>query len=420
MLLPVSLGDGERAALSLAGRVRERLQRPLALPQHAFFVDASIGLALHPESGGQPEELLRAAQAAMHEAKRVPGLSVQLARPGFERGSGLSLAAEQALRAGLHNEEFVLVFQPKVAAADGRLTGFEALARWQRPAGAPAVGPAEFIPAAERTGLIGALGALIMDKACAQVAEWMAADEPLVPVAVNVSPLQLLDPAFPGLVARCMALHRVPPHALAIEITETAAAMHLESARERLAEFNVMSLQVALDDFGAGVSSLNILRSLPLHVVKIDRLLIEPLPAPDAVAVVRAVCQLAGALRLAVVAGASRRPSRPRPRGPRAATRCRATTSAGRCRPARRAPGCSAPMRARRPAQAQKAARKPRRKPARTPAPRRPPRLSKAPPPPPRRRAPPWRPRPTSRRSRPRRRSPARAAPAAPRPRACR
>ncbi|MEK8034119.1 bifunctional diguanylate cyclase/phosphodiesterase [Ideonella sp. DXS29W] len=294
-------GGAESASMAVAGQVRERLQRPLELPDHRFFVDMSIGLALHPESGRAPEALLRAAQAAMHEAKRVPGLSVRLADAGYVRGSGASLQAEQALRAGLHNEEFLLVFQPKVAADDGRLTGFEALVRWQRP-GVGIVSPADFIPAAERTGLIGALGALILDKACAQIAAWLAADEPVVPVAVNVSPLQLLDPDFAGLVARSMALHRVPPQFLTIEITETAAATHLDQARERIGEFRALGLHVALDDFGAGVSSLNILRSLPLQTVKIDRLLIDPMPAADAQAVVRAVCQLARALQLKVVA----------------------------------------------------------------------------------------------------------------------
>lgn len=302
LLLPVAAGqNSEMASVELAGQVRERLQSPLELPGHQFYVDVSIGLALHPESGQQPEALLRAAQAAMHEAKREPGLSVRLADALFERGSGASLQAEQALRAGLRNEEFLLVYQPKVAAEDGSLTGFEALVRWQRP-GAGMISPADFIPAAERTGLIGALGALILDKACAQIAAWLAAGEAVVPVAVNVSPLQLLDPGFTGLVARSMALHHVPPHCLTIEITETAAAMHLDQARQRITEFGALGLETALDDFGAGVSSLNILRSLPLQTVKIDRLLIDPMPAADAKAVVRAVCQLARALKLKVVA----------------------------------------------------------------------------------------------------------------------
>ena len=302
LLLPMPPGEGsEMASLALAGRVRDRLHQPLELPGHSFYVDMSIGLATHPETAGEPEALLRAAQAAMHKAKRMPGLSVRRAEAGFERGSGASLQAEQALRAGLRNEEFLLVYQPKVDARHGRPTGFEALVRWQRP-GVGMVSPVEFIPAAERTGLIGALGALILDKACAQIAAWLAAGEPVLPVAVNVSPLQLLDPDFSGVVSRCMALHRVPPQFLTIEITETAAATHLDEARQRIAELGELGLKVALDDFGAGVSSLNILRSLPLQVVKIDRLLIDPLPATDALAVVRAVCQLARALNLRVVA----------------------------------------------------------------------------------------------------------------------
>ncbi|HEV8689117.1 MAG TPA: bifunctional diguanylate cyclase/phosphodiesterase [Ideonella sp.] len=302
LLLPLQVGEGaEMASLALAGRVRDRLHQPLELPDHSFYVDMSIGLATHPETAGEPEALLRAAQAAMHRAKRMPGLSVCRADAGFERGSGASLQAEQALRAGLRNEEFLLVYQPKVDARHGRPTGFEALVRWQRP-GVGVVSPADFIPAAERTGLIGALGTLILDKACAQIAAWLAAGETVLPVAVNVSPLQLLDPDFAGVVARCMALHRVPPQYLTIEITETAAATHLDEARQRIAELGDLGLKVALDDFGAGVSSLNILRSLPLQVVKIDRLLIDPLPATDALAVVRAVCQLARALNLGVVA----------------------------------------------------------------------------------------------------------------------
>lgn len=303
LLLPLNDGAALAAgqARVLAERVRARLREPLVLPAHRFYVDVSIGIALHPEMAAQPEALLRAAQAAVHAAKRIPGVAVCMADPVFERGSGASLMAEQGLRAGLRNEEFVLAFQPKRGAHDGRLTGFEALVRWQRP-GAGLVSPADFIPAAERTGLIGPLGALILDKACAQVAAWQRAGVALVPVAVNVSPLQLLDEGFAALVAHTMAAHGVTPAGLSIEITESAAVAHLDDARQRILELRALGLAVSLDDFGAGISSLNILRSLPLQAVKLDRLLIDPLPAPDAVAVVRAVCQLAGALGMTVVA----------------------------------------------------------------------------------------------------------------------
>jgi EAL domain-containing protein (putative c-di-GMP-specific phosphodiesterase class I) len=275
--------------------------QPLMTARHQFFLDVSMGIALHPATARGPEALLRAANAAMHEAKRTPGTSLQLAEERFARGSGATLESEQALRAGIKSDEFTLVYQPKVDAASGALVGFEALVRWDRP-GAGRIGPAEFIPAAERTGLIGPLGNLILTLACQQIAEWRESFRRVVPVAVNVSPLQLLDPGFPDLVLRTLRHYDVPPQALSLEITEGAAVAHMDQARERIGLMRSHGIEVALDDFGTGFSSLNMLRSLPLTTVKIDRSLIDPMPAPDATAVVKAICDLAVVLRLEVVA----------------------------------------------------------------------------------------------------------------------
>lgn len=291
----------ERVAGELAQGVRELLQQPFALPQHRFFLDVSIGIALHPASAGTPEALLRSANAAMHEAKRTPGTSVQFAEERFERGSGATLDAEQSLRAGMKSDEFSLVYQPKVDARTSVLLGFEALARWDRP-GVGRVEPNEFIPAAERTGLIGPLGNLILTLACHQIAEWRETFGSIVPVAVNVSPLQLLDPGFPDLVVRTLQHFNIPPALLTLEITESAAVTHMEQARGQIAQMRAHGIEVALDDFGTGFSSLNMLRSLPLSTVKIDRTLIDPMPAPDATAVVKAICDLAAVLRIEVVA----------------------------------------------------------------------------------------------------------------------
>ena len=293
--------EGDRTAHSVAQAVRQLLMQPLALPQHEFFLDVSMGMATYPATAREPEALLRAANAAMHEAKRTPGTSVQFAEERFERGSGASLDAEQALRAGMKNDEFVLVYQPKVDAQNKLLVGFEALVRWDRP-GLGRISPLEFIPAAERTGLIGPLGNLILTQACQQISEWRAAFGRIVPVAVNVSPLQLLDPGFPELVLRTLRHFDVPPALLTLEITESAAVTYMEQAREQIRQMRAHGIEVALDDFGTGFSSLNMLRSLPLRTVKIDRSLIDPMPAPDATAVVKAICDLASALRLDVVA----------------------------------------------------------------------------------------------------------------------
>lgn len=293
--------DAQRAARELSQQVQNLLTQPLATARHEFFLDVSMGIALHPDNAREPEALLRAANAAMHEAKRTPGTSLQFAEERFARGSGATLESEQALRAGIKSDEFLLVYQPKVAAASGALVGFEALVRWDRP-GFGRIGPAEFIPAAERTGLIGPLGNLILTLACQQIAEWREAFHRVVPVAINVSPLQLLDPGFPELVLRTLRHYDIPPHTLSLEITEGAAVAHMEQARERIGQMRKHGIEVALDDFGTGFSSLNMLRSLPLTTVKIDRSLIDPMPAPDATAVVKAICDLAAVLHLQVVA----------------------------------------------------------------------------------------------------------------------
>lgn len=291
----------EESANALAQRVRKRLSRALTVQRHEFFLDVSMGVALYPATTRSPEALLRAANAAMHQAKATPGTSLQFAQERFERGSGVVLDAEQALRAGVSNDEFVLFYQPKVDAHSGALVGFEALVRWDRP-GLGRIGPNEFIPAAERTGLIVPLGRLILAQACEQLAHWQAETEAALPVAVNVSPLQLLDPAFPQMVANTLQQYGVPPALLTLEITESAAVTHLEQARDQLHELRALGVEVALDDFGTGFSSLNLLRSLPVTTVKIDRTLIESLPALEATAVVKAICQLAGVLQLDVVA----------------------------------------------------------------------------------------------------------------------
>jgi diguanylate cyclase (GGDEF)-like protein/PAS domain S-box-containing protein len=291
----------ERCADELVQGVRQLLLQSLEVPDHRFFLDVSMGIATHPASATTPEALIRSANAAMHQAKRTPGTSVQFAEERFERGSGARLDSEQALRAGMKSDEFRLVYQPKVDAKTGALVGFEALARWDRP-GIGRVGPNEFIPAAERTGLIGPLGSLILSLACRQIAQWRDTFETMVPVAVNVSPLQLLDPGFPELVVQTLRQFDIPPRWLTLEITESAAVTHMGQAREQISQMRAQGIEVALDDFGTGFSSLNMLRSLPLSTVKIDRTLIEPMPAPDAAAVVKAICDLAAVLRIDVVA----------------------------------------------------------------------------------------------------------------------
>lgn len=306
------LGEDEFALLLLGAEpsadseqvtrdIKHLLREPLVLPEHRFFLDVSMGVATAPSAAESAEALLQAANAAMHEAKRLPGTSAQWATEQRTRGLVEFFSAEQALRAGLQNDEFTLVYQPKVAAASGKLLGFEALVRWDRP-GVGRISPQDFIPAAERNGLIVPLGALILHAACRQMAIWRDLGLNVVPVAVNVSPLQLLDIDFPAAVMQALAKFDVPPRWLTLEITETAAVTHMDQAHEQISQLRAQGVEVALDDFGTGFSSLNMLRSLPLRTVKIDRSLIDPMPGQEANAVVKAICDLAAVLHLDVVA----------------------------------------------------------------------------------------------------------------------
>ena len=295
------LGCAGETAVEMAATVRRQFAKPLRAHSGKFFLDASMGIALYPHSARDAESLLRAANAALHVAKRSPGTSHMLAKKEFERGSSNILEHEQALRKGIDKHEFRLVYQPKVDAHSGQLVGFEALARWTRRNGS-AVPPMEFIAAAERTGMISALGTLLLRAACERIAQWHAHYGHCVPVAVNVSPLQMLDPEFPQMVQRILDETGVQAAWISLEITESSAVQNLEQTINQVRELHAMGVEVAMDDFGTGYSSLNMLRTLRLHTVKIDKGLIDPLPEPESVAVVRAICELATALQMKVVA----------------------------------------------------------------------------------------------------------------------
>jgi diguanylate cyclase (GGDEF)-like protein len=288
-------------ARDIAGRLQSACEQALKVGGSEYYIDASMGMAVFPDHAGNADGLLRAANAAMYQAKRTPGTSLAMAEQRFEQMSSKALENEQALRKGIRNQEIYLDYQPKIDAVSGRLLGFEALARWKRPE-VGMVSPVEFIAIAERTGLIGELGAMLLERACRQIAAWHAELGHCVPVAVNVSPVQLLNRGFLQLVERTLRDTGIPAHCLTLEITESAAVDNLDDTRLQLQQLSGLGIDVAMDDFGTGFSSLGMLRKLPLSTLKIDRGLIDPLPAPDAVAVVTAICQLAAALNLQVVA----------------------------------------------------------------------------------------------------------------------
>jgi len=283
---------------TVAERIIAGLEAPVNVAGRDHLVHGSIGITLFPDDGTNIDELMRNADTAMYRAKDL-GRGRALffdraltARQVSATGSGLYRA--------LRHREFSLYYQPQFSIDDGRLVGLEALLRWQTPRSGLKY-PAEFVPAAEETGLIVDIGGWVLEAACAQVALWRGQGMSPPRLAVNVSALQLKSSGFVANLERLLARHALAPGAIELEVTEAVLAN--PDIAEVLRELADRGIRLALDDFGAGETSLAHLRHHPISVVKIDRTFIEEIARDPTVAALGAtVIAMAHALRKRVVA----------------------------------------------------------------------------------------------------------------------
>jgi diguanylate cyclase (GGDEF)-like protein len=291
-----SLADAE----AVAGRIAEALHKPVHLDGVPIGVVASIGIALHPAHGNDLGELMRRADIAMYEAKRTHSGYVVYSAPLDPRTSDrLALASD--LRVAIEAGALSVHYQPKVQVPGREIAGVEALVRWSHPVRGM-LPPAEFIPLAEHTGLMGQLTSHVLRTSLAQVRDWL--DEGLeVAVAVNVAPRSLLDPRFPAEVGGALEASGVPAHLLELEVTEDSMLEDPDRARETLKELGDMGVSIAIDDFGTGFSSLSQLKTLPVGTLKIDRSFVSGMcgDARDAF-IVRAAIRLGHDLGMVIVA----------------------------------------------------------------------------------------------------------------------
>jgi EAL domain-containing protein (putative c-di-GMP-specific phosphodiesterase class I) len=282
---------------------------PFMVAGAEFQVSASIGIALSTRDGADAEALLAHADAAMYRAKETArGGWAVYARTGRDPLERLSMAAR--LRRALVAEEFELHYQP-IFERGGALFGVEALLRWHDPERGELVPPGEFIPVAEETGLIEPIGDWVIGAVCAQQVEWAARG--LHPqLSFNVSPRQLRRLDFVARVSQHLDDSGADPASLAAELTESALLQDHAAAEPIMRELHRLGLRLALDDFGAGYSSLSRLRELPMEAIKIDRAFLREVPGnPAAAAIVTAILQLARALgRTAVAEGVETEPQR--------------------------------------------------------------------------------------------------------------
>ncbi|MGE8168033.1 putative bifunctional diguanylate cyclase/phosphodiesterase [Pseudomonas putida] len=278
------------------------LQRPFDLNGNAALVTGSIGLAWCPEHGEDVGSLLRHADTAMYVAKESGRNAWRPYHPDMTQRLQQRLELERNLRRALQHNEFELWYQPKLDLFSGRLEGVEALLRWRDPEHG-LVPPGEFIPLAERTGLIIPLGERVLELACAQLAAWRTADCLPGPLAINVAALQIERSDFVSSLAVALERHGLTPNLLEVEITESLLMESQQQACAALAQLRAMGVATAVDDFGTGYSSLAYLRALPIDHLKIDRAFIKDLPADEgAVAIVRAIIDLGHALGYRITA----------------------------------------------------------------------------------------------------------------------
>ncbi|GAB3800911.1 hypothetical protein GCM10027605_17340 [Micromonospora zhanjiangensis] len=264
-----------RAGPAEAGRVAERLLGVLGgaypHPDGQLYLSASIGVA-DQSTGPDVEALLRHADLALRRAKQCGKNRVERYDVSYDQLLRRRTRLEQELRGAVARDELRLAFQPVVAIPSVRPVGAEALLRWHHPE-LGNVRPDEFIPLAEECGVIAELGAWVLHRACHQLSRWLA-DGHDVWVSVNVSPRELHAPEYVVQVAEALRAHRVPPQRLVLEVTEHAVATDLDELIRRLTALRLTGVRIALDDFGAGYSSLGQLRRLPIDILKIDHSLV--------------------------------------------------------------------------------------------------------------------------------------------------
>lgn len=288
-------------AAKVAQKVLETIKSPYSLREREIFASTSVGIAVFPEDGRDPETLLKNGETAMYRAKEEGRDNYQLFTPEMNRRVVERLALEERLRKAIKAEEFVVFYQPLVDLQTRRVTAFEALLRWQDPE-LGLLPPSRFIEAAEVSGLIIPLGAWVLRKACMQCKAWQKS-APGIGVSVNLSARQFQQPDLMSQVQEALQESRLNPEMLELEITETNAMQDADTSIRTLMELKNLGVQISMDDFGIGYSSLSYLKRFPIDILKLDQSFVRDVTSdPGDAAIATAVIAMAHSLSLKVVA----------------------------------------------------------------------------------------------------------------------
>jgi diguanylate cyclase (GGDEF)-like protein len=286
----------------LADRLQEAISAPFHLQGHDVFTSVSIGIAISNGSSDQPEDLLRDADTAMYRAKSMGKARYEIFNSEMHASAVAMMEIEADLRRALERDEFVVYYQPITSVKTQRISGVEALVRWQHPERGLLM-PKDFISIAEETGLVVAIDQWVLRKACAQNRVWRDAGFDGLHVAVNFASRQFMDPDLPHLVSQVLESTGIDPASLTLEISEATAMDNVDLSAKVMADLATMGLDIAIDDFGTAYSSLGYLKRFPIRMLKIDQSFIRDIPTNrDDTAIVKAIIGMAHTLNLSVVA----------------------------------------------------------------------------------------------------------------------
>ena len=292
----------EQDAAHIANKILQAVRQPVVVLGHEYTITASVGIAMAPRDGMLAAELIMNADVAMYRAKESGGNRYQFFANEMNTRMQQRLALEAGLRQALDADQFELYYQPRCDAQSGAIVGAEALIRWRHPHDG-LISPARFIPVAEETGLINAIGEWVLQTACRDAVRWQQLGHGPVVVGVNVSSRQFQVGNLAELVAMQLQASGLPAHLLELELTESAVMLDPEQTLVLLKEIKRVGVRIALDDFGTGYSSLGYLKRFPVDCLKIDQSFIRDLTVdPDDAAIARMVITLGHSLKQEVVA----------------------------------------------------------------------------------------------------------------------
>jgi diguanylate cyclase (GGDEF)-like protein/PAS domain S-box-containing protein len=295
--------DSAAQAENIAKKLLDAFVTPLDIDGRTeVVISPSIGISIYPDHGQVPTDLLKFADTAMYQAKERGRNTFQTYTEQMDARARSRATMVSHLHKAVERGEMSLVYQPKLSLTDQRITGVEALLRWNNPE-LGRVSPAEFIPLAEETGLIVPIGEWVLREACMQVQRWIRAGIPGITMAVNVSMLQLLRGELYSVLRQLLEDFRIPPWRIALELTETMVMANAEQSISTLTQLKSLGVNLAIDDFGTGYSSLAYLKRLPIDTLKIDKEFVGDITTdPDDEAITSTIITMAHSLGLDVVA----------------------------------------------------------------------------------------------------------------------